>query len=174
MSMLHYRQPSTAGAIVVRELLGRYEIHGQLSEQDVLDAASEILLEQVRREGVLDSPKAVRKYLQSRLGGLDHERLEMLWLDSQRGLIAVETLAIGTLNQAPVFPREVVKSALRHNADAAVLAHNHPSGHAEPSAADRTITEQLKQALALIDVRVLDHLVVAATEAVSFAERGWV
>jgi DNA repair protein RadC len=174
MSTLHYRQPSSAGAIVVRELLGRYEIHGRLSEQDVLEAASEILLEKVRRQGVMDSPAAVKQFLQARLGSLDHERLEVLWLDSQRGLIAVETLAIGTLNQAPVYPREVVKAALRHNADAAVLAHNHPSGHAEPSGADRSITERLKQALGLIDVRVVDHLVVSATACVSFAERGWV
>jgi len=97
-----------------------------------------------------------------------------LWLDSQHGLIAVETLATGTINEARVFPREVVKAALRQNANTAVLVHNHPSGHAEPSAADRALTERLKQALGLIDVRILDHLVVSATECVSFAERGWV
>jgi DNA repair protein RadC len=86
----------------------------------------------------------------------------------------VETLAVGTINEARVFPREVVKAALRQNAATAVLVHNHPSGHAEPSAADRTLTERLKQALGLIDVRVLDHIVVSATEFVSFAQRGWI
>jgi DNA repair protein RadC len=173
MSTLRYRQPSSAGALVVRELLGRYEIHGQLSEDDVLEAASEILLEKVRRQGVMDRPETVRQFLQARLGGLDHERMEVLWLDSQHQLIAVETLAIGTLNQATVFPREVVKAALRHNANSALLVHNHPSGRAEPSAADRSITERLKQALGLIDVRVIDHMVVSANESVSFAQRGW-
>ena len=174
MSTLHYRQPASAGAIVVRELLGRYEIHGQLSEQDVLEAASEILLEKVRRQGVMDRPETVKQFLQARLGSLDHERFEVLWLDAQQGLISVETLAVGTINEARVFPREVVKAALQQNANTAVLVHNHPSGHAEPSAADRALTERLKQALGLIDVRVLDHLVVSATECVSFAERGWV
>ncbi len=174
MSTLNYRQPTSAGAIVVRELLGRYEIHGQLSEEDVLEAASEILLERVRRQGVMDRPETVKQFLQARLGSLEHERFEVLWLDTQHGLIAVETLATGTINEARVFPREVVKAALRQNANTAVLVHNHPSGHAEPSAADRVLTERLKQALGLVDVRVLDHLVVSATECVSFAERGWV
>lgn len=173
MSMSCHSQPSRAGALVVRELLGRYEIHGRLSEEDVLEAASDILLEKVRREGVLDRPETVKRFLQARLGNLDHERFEVLWLDAQHGLIAVETLSIGTLDQASVYAREVVKSALRHNAGSVVMAHNHPSGHAEPSGADRTLTERLTQALRLIDVRVLDHLVVSATECVSFAERGW-
>lgn len=173
MSTLRCHQPATAGALVVRELLGRYEIHGRLSEEDVLQAASEILLEKVRREGVMDRPETVKRFLQARLGSLDHERFEVLWMDSQHGLIAIETLSIGTLNQASVYAREVVKSALRHNAGAVVMAHNHPSGHAEPSAADRTLTERLKLALNLVEVRVLDHLVISATECVSFAERGW-
>jgi len=174
MSTMHYRQPSEAGTLVVRELLGRYEIHGRLSAEDVLEAASEILLEKVRRQGVMDRPETVKQFLQARLGNLDHERFEVMWLDTQHGLIAVETLAVGTINEARVFPREVVKAALRQNANTAVLVHNHPSGHAEPSAADRALTERLKQALGLIDVRVLDHMVVSATEFVSFAERGWI
>ena len=174
MSTLHNSQPTSAGAIVVRELLGRYEIHGRLSEEDVLEAASEILLEKVRRQGVMDRPETVKQFLQARLGTLDHERFEVLWLDANQGLISVETLAVGTINEARVFPREVVKAALRQNANTAVLVHNHPSGHAERSAADRAVTKRLRQALELIDVRVLDHLVVSATECVSFAERGWV
>lgn len=173
MSLSCHRRSSQAGHLVVRELLGRYEIHGRLSEDDVLEAASEILLEKCRRHGVMSDPDAVKQFLQARLGGLDHERFDVLWLDTQHGLIAAETLADGTINQASVYPREVVKASLRHSASAVVFAHNHPSGLAEPSAADRVLTERLKQALALIEVRVIDHIVVSGTQSVSFSERGW-
>lgn len=167
------RPPSGAGDLVVRELLGRYEVHGRLSTDDVLEAASEILLEKCRRLGVMNTPEMVKQFLQARLGSLDHERFEVLWLDTQHGLIAIETLAVGTIDRASVFPREVVKSALLHNASAAVLVHNHPSGHTEPSCSDRTLTERLKQSLGLIDVRVLDHMVVSAGGCLSFAEKCW-
>ncbi|MEC9358627.1 MAG: JAB domain-containing protein [Pseudomonadota bacterium] len=171
MSLSCHRRSS--GNLVIREMLGRYETHGRLSEADVLEAASDILLERCRRHGILQSPSTVKQYLQARLGGLESEQFDVLWLDNQHGLIAVETLSTGTIDGASVYPREVVKAALRHNAKAAVFSHNHPSGVAEPSAADRSLTERLRQALAVIDVRVLDHVVVSGTGCVAFSERGW-
>jgi DNA repair protein RadC len=105
--------------------------------------------------------------------GKEHECFVVLFLDSQHRLIVVEELFRGTIDGAAVYPREVVKAALRHNAAALVLSHNHPSGVAEPSAADRALTERLRSALAVVDVRTLDHVVVGGTAAVSFAERGW-
>ena len=116
---------------------------------------------------------AVRDYLRLHLAGLAHEVFLALWLDAQNCLIAAEELFHGTLTQTSVYPREVVKKALWHNAAAVVLAHNHPSGVAEPSNADQLLTRELKQALALVDVRVLDHFIVAGqNQPLSFAERG--
>ena len=97
----------------------------------------------------------------------------MLWLDNQHRLIAYDTLFLGTINTITVHPREIVKAGLKHNAAAAILAHNHPSGLAEPSHADRQMTERLKNALELVDIRLLDHLVVGGMDVISFAERGW-
>jgi len=112
-------------------------------------------------------------FLRLHLAGLDHEVFFALWLDAQNRLIAAEELFRGTLTQTSVYPREVVKRALAHNAAAVVLAHNHPSGVAEPSAADGLLTRELKQALALVDVRVLDHFIVTGqAQPLSFAERG--
>jgi DNA repair protein RadC len=160
-------------ASLVRDAHGRYWARRLLTEDDLLQAASSILLERCKRLGVLSGPETTAQYLQARLGTLDAERFEAVWVDAQHRIIAVETLACGTIDAAAVYPREVIKSALRHGAGAVVLCHNHPSGVAEPSAADRALTTKLKEALKLIEVRVLDHLVVAATEWVSFAARGW-
>ena len=115
---------------------------------------------------------AVRDYLRLHFAGQEHETFLVLFLDAQNGLIASEELFRGTLTQTSVYPREVVKRALRHNAGAVIFAHNHPSGVAEPSRADEALTQALKQALALVDVKVLDHFVVAGTCAIGFAERG--
>lgn len=120
----------------------------------------------------LASPSAVRDYLRLRLSGLEHEVFIAVWIDAQHRVIDFEELFRGTLTQTAVFPREVVKAALRHNAAAVIFAHNHPSGVAEPSQADQLITETLRQALALVDVKVLDHFVVGGASAMSFAERG--
>ena len=120
----------------------------------------------------ISSPGAARDYWRLKLGSLPHEVFGVLWLDAQNRLIAFDELCRGTLTQTSVHPREVVKAALAHNAAGIILAHNHPSGVAEPSCADELLTTSLKQALALVDVRVLDHLVVAATAVTSFAERG--
>ena len=126
----------------------------------------------MRRDTLLNSPDKVRQYLRLWLGHLPHEVFVALYLDAQNRLLTAEELFRGTLTQTSVYPREVVKHALRHNAAALILAHNHPSGVAEPSRADELLTASLKQALSLVDVRVLDHLIVAGGATVSFAERG--
>lgn len=132
-----------------------------------------LLAEDLTYRPAMANPDAVRRYLASLLYGRDHEAFVILFLDTQHQLLASEEVARGTLDSAAVYPREVVKAALRHNAAAVILSHNHPSGIAEPSAADRALTERLRQALAVIDIRVLDHFVVASGGTVSFAERGW-
>ena len=121
---------------------------------------------------VFTAPAQVRDYLMLELGGLEHEVFAALFLDSQHRLITLRTLFRGTLAQTSVYPREVVKEALACNAGAVVLAHNHPSGTAEPSRADEFLTHTLKSALQLVDVRVLDHIVIGRGQSVSFAERG--
>lgn len=138
----------------------------------VLELARRALAQQLREREVFDSPDAVGHYLQLQLAAKGHEVFAVLFLDSQHRLIALEELFRGTLTQTSVYPREVVKRALQTNAAAVVFAHNHPSGVAEPSRADEFLTQTLKSALALVDVRVLDHLVVGRTDVVSFAERG--
>ncbi len=136
------------------------------------ELARRALLREARAHDALASPEAVRDYLKLTLGTRAHEVFVGLYLDSQNRLIAVEELFRGTLSQTSVYPREVVKAALAHNAAAMIFAHNHPSGVAEPSRADELLTQALKQALALVDIRALDHFVVAGGRLVSFAERG--
>lgn len=141
--------------------------------QAVLEMARRALDETLREGDLLGSPGAVRDWLRLKLGHLPHEVFMILLLDAQNRLIEAHELFRGTLTQTSVYPREVVKLALAHNAAAAILAHNHPSGTREPSQADEMLTNALKQALALVDVRVLDHFIVAGNHApVSFAERG--
>lgn len=119
------------------------------------------------------SSQAARDWLRLNLATLEREAFTVLWLDNQHRLTAHDTLFLGTINSITVHPREVVKAGLKHNAAAVILAHNHPSGEAEPSDADRQITARLKQALELVDIRLLDHLVVGGMSVVSLAERGW-
>jgi DNA repair protein RadC len=140
--------------------------------QDVLAAAREILATRMKHGDALGSPGAVREYLQLILHDRDHEVFVVVLLDAQNRVLATEELFRGTLTQTSVYPREVVKVALRHNAAGVIFAHNHPSGVAEPSHADQLLTVNLKQALALVDIKVLDHFIVAGTASVSFAERG--
>jgi DNA repair protein RadC len=141
--------------------------------QAVLEMAKRALGEQLMTREVLSSPQAVRDYLRLKLAGLPHEVFLAMWLDAQNRLISTEELFRGTLTQTSVYPREVVKRALHHNAAAVILAHNHPSGVAEPSSADAALTRALKEALALVDVRLLDHFIVAGTTSpLSLAERG--
>ena len=140
----------------------------------VLELARRALAQQLTQKPLFNTPQAVRDYLQLQLGGLHHEVFAVLFLDSQHRLIALEEMFRGTLTQTSVYPREVVKQALTLNASSVVLAHNHPSGTAQPSRADEALTQTLKAALALVDVRVLDHFVVTASQAVSMAELGLV
>jgi DNA repair protein RadC len=128
--------------------------------------------EELRRDCILTTPDCVRDYLRLFFAGQEHESFVVLFLDAQNRLIAINELFRGTLTQTSVYPREVVKEALRQNAAAVIFSHNHPSGIADPSRADQTLTTSLKQALALIDVRVLDHFIVAGAATLSFAERG--
>lgn len=141
---------------------------------DIRHAAMLLAEEGMRREPLTCSaPAVVRDWLVARFAGCEREEFVILWLDAQMRLIEAETVSTGTVNAASVHPREVVRSAIRLNAAAAVLAHNHPSGIPEPSLADRTLTTRLRDTLALIDVRVQDHFVIAGSAGVSFAERGW-
>jgi len=140
--------------------------------QAVLEMARRALKEKISNGNALNSPSAVREYLRLRLQALPHEVFVALFLDAQNRVLAIEELFRGTLTQTSVYPREVVKRALHHNAGATIFAHNHPSGVAEPSHADETLTQALKHALALVDIRVLDHFIVAGSGVVSFAERG--
>jgi len=143
-----------------------------MSEDQVIERALAILASRARAGSALTSPAAVRDYLRLSLGGREHEVFVAIFLDSQHRVISCEELFRGTLTQTSVYPREVVKEALAANAAAVIFAHNHPSGVAQPSQADELLTRNLKDALALVDVKVLDHFVVAGPQALSFAERG--
>ena len=138
----------------------------------VLELARRAMAERLAERTVFEAPDSVKRYLQLHLSGRPHEVFAALFLDSQHRLIALEELFRGTLNQTSVYPREVVQRALHHHAAAMVLAHNHPSGSVEPSRADEALTQTLKAALALVDVRVLDHVIVGPGQALSMAERG--
>lgn len=140
----------------------------------VVELARRALAEEIKEQPLFDSPQAVAHYLQLHFGHKPHEVFAVLFLDSQHRLIALEELFRGTLSQTSVYPREVVLRALHHHAAAVVLAHNHPSGTAEPSRADEMLTQTLKSALSLVDVRVLDHFVVTASACRSMAELGLV
>ncbi len=138
----------------------------------VLELARRAMAQRLQEREVFADPQAVKHYLQLHLAAKGHEVFAVLFLDSQNKLLAMEELFRGTLSQTSVYPREVVLRALHHHAAAVVLAHNHPSGSVEPSRADEALTQTLKAALGLIDVRVLDHVIVGAGQALSMAERG--
>lgn len=177
---------------VARELLGRFGSVSALLEagpaslaqtpglgsaklaqlQAALELARRALREDLSSRDALSSPRAVRDYLRLLLSGREQEVFVVLLLDAQHRVIASEEMFRGTLTQTSVYPREVVKCALKHNCAAVIFAHNHPSGVAEPSHADELLTRSLKAALALVDVQVLDHFIVAGTRTMSFAERG--
>jgi DNA repair protein RadC len=140
--------------------------------QEILNAACEQMSLRVRRGTSLSSPRATRDYLALKLGNLEHEVFAVLFLDKRHRLISYQEMFRGTIDGASVHPREVVKEALKQNAAAVILAHPHPSGVAEPSQADEFITTRLKEALGLVDIRVLDHIIVAGGDTVSMAEKG--
>ena len=140
----------------------------------VLELARRALAQQLRERAVFDSPDTVKHYLQLHLAAKGHEVFAVLFLDAQNRLLAMEEMFRGTLTQASVYPREVVLRALHHQAAAVVLAHNHPRGSGQPSRADEALTQTLRTTLALVDVRVLDHVIVAPGQALSMAEKGLV
>ena len=164
-------QPSSfpVAQLFVMELEGAYR---EAQPSEVVAAALDLVQAQVQRGFELTAPSAAREYLAVRLGGLEHEVFAVVFLDAQNRVIEYQEMFRGTVSQTAVYPREVVKAALALNASAAILVHNHPSGTAEPSRADELLTRTLKTALSLVDVRVLDHLLIAGSGAVSFAERG--
>jgi len=137
-----------------------------------VELARRALQEKLKENPALTSPGAVRDYLRLRLAARKEEAFVCMWLDAQHKVIDVEEPFKGTLTQTSVYPREIVKSALRYNAAAVIFAHNHPSGVAQPSQSDELLTRNLKEALALVEVKVLDHFIVAGHQAISFAERG--
>ena len=144
-----------------------------ISEGEVLAKALEIIENRLRKPGeAMSSPQSVKDYLTIKLAELEHEVFFTLWLDGQHRVIQFGSMFRGTMNQTSVYPREVVKEALRLNAGAVIFAHNHPSGMPEPSRADEMLSKTLQEALALVEVKVLDHIIVGGTTTVSFAERG--
>ena len=156
-------------ALLVRDVDGQYR---PARAEEVLSHARRVLAYRVRRGAAMTSPQAVKDYLRLEIGTLEHEVFCLLLLDAQHRILAFKPMFRGTVTQTSVYPREVVKEALALNAAAVILAHNHPSGSAQPSRADEFLTQTLKAALALVDVRVLDHLIVGGADVVSFAEQG--
>lgn len=145
------------------------------ADQQTIREALTLLAYQLREPGVaFTSSSSVRDWLRLQLASLEREEFTALFLDNQHRLIAHETLFTGTINHTQVHPREVVKAGLKYNCAAVIVAHCHPSGLAEPSKADRQVTTRIQQALDLVDIRLLDHLVVVGMEIVSFSERGWI
>ena len=151
-----------------------FKLSGEATLPELFEAVRELSLTYATTRPNLTSPQLVKSYLHARLAHLEHEEFHGLFLDTQNNLLAHIPLFTGTIDSCAVHPREVVKLALAHNAAAVIFSHNHPSGYPEPSPADRAITERLKKALALIDVRVLDHIVIGEGTSVSLAERGWI
>ena len=142
-------------------------------DDEIIDKALAILARRLRKPGeFISSPADLRRYATLRWAKLEHEVFSIVYLDNRHRVIEVEELFRGTIDGAAVYPREVVKSSLKHNAACVVLIHNHPSGVAEPSRADEQVTIKIKEALATVDIRVLDHLIVAGADTLSFAERG--
>ncbi len=143
-----------------------------MSDDRIIEQALAILERRARCGSALTSPSAVRDYLRLAIAEKEHEVFVCVWLDAAHRVLKFEELFRGTLTQTSVFPREIVKAALKVNAAAVVLAHNHPSGVAQPSQADELLTRNLKDALALVDCKVLDHFIVAGNQTISFSERG--
>jgi DNA repair protein RadC len=164
--------PQENGDLFCAQGSSAYAIDPITKLQAARELASRAILEDLGRRDALSSPQAVRDFLKHRLAGIPHEVFVAILLDAQNRVLSVENLFRGTLTQTSVFPREIVKLALRFNAAAIIFAHNHPSGIAEPSRADEALTQTLKHTLALVDVKVLDHFIVGGTACMSFAERG--
>jgi DNA repair protein RadC len=151
---------------------GYYTFSRKVSDKEVVDLATAIVSKQFMQRESLGSPRDTIIYLTLRLAHLEHEVFCCIFLDNRNRVLRFETMFQGTINGTAVYAREVVKRALSCNAASVIFAHNHPSGVAEPSQADEILTQRLKEALTLVDVRVLDHIVIGGTESISFSERG--
>jgi DNA repair protein RadC len=160
---------SAASSLLVQDVAGEYR---PAAADEILQAAQRVLAGHVRGTDLLDSPAVVKDFLRMRLGTLEHELFAVVHLDSQHRVLDYVEMFRGTVNQTSVYPREVVKDALARNSSALLLVHNHPSKCDAPSKADEVLTSTLRNALALVDVRVLDHFIVAGQQVVSMAERG--
>ncbi|MEQ6438214.1 DNA repair protein RadC [Comamonas sp. w2-DMI] len=167
MSQLSFS--SFDASLMVRDAQGRYLL---ATTDQILQAARQAIEHKLQRGASFTSPATVKEYLCAKQAGFEHEVFAVLFLDSQLCLIEYAEMFRGTISSASVHPREVVKEALRANAAAVILSHNHPSGNPEPSAADQSMTQQLRAALKLVDVQVVDHVIVAGSRTTSFAERG--
>lgn len=153
---------------------GLYRTQRPVTGDELIGFAQNLVAEDFSRLTTLSSPQETRRFLTMQLCREEREVFMVVFVDSQNRVQAAEPMFLGTIDAASVHPREVVKRCLQLNAAAVILAHNHPSGHPEPSQADRSITDKLTEALSLVDIRVLDHFVIGGTESVSFAERGWI
>jgi DNA repair protein RadC len=166
---IRFTDQGLAQTLLVRESDGQYR---PAQAEEVLSQARSVLAERVRPGALMSSSQAVKDYLRVELCELDHEVFCVLFLDAHNRVITLQTMFRGTVMQTAVYPREVAREALMQNAAAVILAHNHPSGCADPSRADTMLTTTLKNALALVDVKVLDHVIVAGGDTCSFAEQG--
>ena len=167
MSQLSFS--SFDSSLMVRDAQGRYLL---ATVEQILEAARQAIERKMQRGTSFTSPAAVKEDLRAKLAGFEHEVFAVLFMDTQHRLIEYAEMFRGTIDGASVYPRELVKEALRLNAAAVIVSHNHPSGNPEPSGADRALTQRLKEALGLVDVRVLDHVIVAGSDTTSLAERG--
>jgi DNA repair protein RadC len=157
----------------LNETKGTYSVNTELTENDIVEMAIRISRAKVTKGSSLTSPQAVKIHLQNLMGSYEREAFGVLLLDNQHNVLHFEELFFGTIDTSSVYPREVVKVMLKHNAQSCIFVHNHPSGHLEASGADRAITTRLQNALNLIDATVLDHFIVSREGTLSFAEKGY-
>lgn len=168
--MLQHAFSTLNSSLLVHDVQGRYL---PATAEQILDAARQVIDQKMRRGAAFTSQQRAKEYLRTKLAGFDNEVFAVLFLDTQHRLIEYDEMFYGTIASTEVHPREVVKKALQNNAAAVILAHNHPSGNTEPSDADRRLTQRLRDALELVEVRTLDHIIVGGNDTMSFAERGW-
>lgn len=159
------------GTLFIQTRRARYR---PATPDQIVQAARRVVDQRVRRGAAFDNPAVAREYFRDKLGGLQREVFAVAMLDTRHRLIEFVELFQGTVDGAEVHPRELVRQALQHNAAAVIVGHNHPSGDLEPSAADRAVTTRIKQALVLVDVRLLDHVIVGGNRTLALSERGWV
>jgi DNA repair protein RadC len=164
----NFTQATDIGTLKIKKANGRYR---EATQDEIIEAAKALIGARFSKETAITQPKETFDFLQLQLAGIEHEIFAVLWMDAKHRPLAFEELFTGTIDGASIYPREVVKSALAHNAASAILCHNHPSGETKPSMADEQITQKLKAALDLVDVRVIDHVVVGEKTS-SFAELG--